>query len=165
MGISADLTPVLYLPHGGGPLPLMENPGHKNLTHFLESLSARFQKPEAIVLISAHWEAGQVMLTSAAQPSLLYDYYGFPEQAYQITYPAPGDPQLAEYAADLLRKNNIEVGFNLERGFDHGVFIPLKLIYPEASIPCVQLSLKQGLNPQEHINIGRAIAPLRKIMC
>lgn len=162
MSLSTDLMPVLYLPHGGGPLPLMDDPGHQKLTHFLQSLSVPLPKPEAIVLISAHWEAGQVTLTSASQPPLLYDYYGFPEQAYQITYPASGQPQLAEELAALLRNDNIKTRLDTERGFDHGMFIPLKLVYPEANIPCVQLSLREGLDPQEHINIGRAIAPLRK---
>ena len=159
---NSDLAPVLYLPHGGGPLPVMGEPGHQKLTEFLTSLAADFKKPDAILVISAHWEADEALLTSAAQPSLLYDYYGFPDETYQITYPAPGLPALAEQVRGLLEKDKIAARLDGERGLDHGVFIPLKLIYPDADIPCVQLSLKKGLDPQVHIEMGRCLAPLRE---
>ena len=155
-------APVLYLPHGGGPLPVLGEPGHQKITTFLKSLSTSIPRPDAILIISAHWETEKPKLTSAAQPPLFYDYYGFPDEAYQITYPAPGQVELAEKVRALLGESSIEAVLDPQRGFDHGVFIPLKLIYPQADIPCVQLSMKKGLNPQEQIDMGRAIAPLRK---
>jgi aromatic ring-opening dioxygenase catalytic subunit (LigB family) len=92
---------------------------------------------------------------------MLYDYYGFPPETYRITWPAPGHPEVASRVRALLGAAGIESGANAERGFDHGTFVPLKLAYPEADVPTVQLSLKQGLDPAEHLAIGRALAPLR----
>src|SRR5260221_14359717 len=94
-------------------------------------------------------------------PPMLYDYSGFPPEAYQITWPAPGDPRIADRVQELLRGAGIATAVNAERGFDHGTFVPLKLAYPDADVPAVQLSLKSGLDPAEHIAIGEALAPLR----
>lgn len=91
----------------------------------------------------------------------LYDYYGFPPESYQITWPAPGDPRLAVRVQELLRDAGFGAGADPERGFDHGTFVPLKLTYPDAEIPAIQLSLKRGLDPAEHIAMGRALTPLR----
>jgi aromatic ring-opening dioxygenase catalytic subunit (LigB family) len=112
-------------------------------------------------VISAHWEEPEFTVTSGAKPPLIYDYYGFPDHTYQLRYDAPGSPKLAEEIRTLLAKAGIASQTNSERGFDHGVFIPFKLIYPNAVIPIVQLSLKTGLDPAAHIAAGRAIAPLR----
>src|SRR5689334_4254312 len=98
---------------------------------------------------------------SGEHPPMLYDYYGFPPESYRITWPAPGDPALAGRVRELLGAAGFESGANAERGFDHGTFVPLKLTYPDADVPTVQLSLKEGLDPAEHIAIGRALAPLR----
>ncbi len=118
--------------------------------------------PQAVLVISGHWEEEPLAVTSNPAPPLLYDYYGFPEHTYQLKYPAPGSPALAESVSELL----VEAGFPVKkdpvRGFDHGVFIPFKLIYPHASIPIVQLSLRKGLNADDHIRIGRALVPLRR---
>ncbi len=151
---------IVYLSHGGGPLPILGDPGHKAMVEFMKLLPFQVKKPDAIVVISAHWEENDATLTSAANPAMFYDYYGFPEQAYQITYPAPGNPQLAERIAGLLAKNNIPARLNLERGFDHGLFIPLKLMYPQADIPCLQLSLLHNLKPADHIALGKALREL-----
>jgi aromatic ring-opening dioxygenase catalytic subunit (LigB family) len=117
--------------------------------------------PAAILVISAHWEAAQFSVMDQASPALLYDYYGFPEHTYRLEYPASGSPALAQRVAELLAAAAIEVQRDRQRGFDHGVFIPFKLIYPQADIPIVQLSLRNGLDPAAHLALGRALAPLR----
>lgn len=154
--------PVLYLSHGGGPLPLLGEPGHARLVRFLEQLPAQLPRPRATVVISAHWEAPVPTLTSSAQPHLLYDYYGFPEASYRIIYPAPGAPELAQHIQTLLAQRDLPAQLDAERGLDHGVFVPLKLIYPQADIPCLQLSLVSSLDPLIHLRLGQALAPLRR---
>ena len=157
----SQLAPVLYIPHGGGPLPLFAHAGHEALVRFLRAIPAELGTPEAILLISAHWEATVPTVTGGAQPNLLFDYYNFPTEAYQIEYPAPGHPQLAGKIQQLLGDSGVTAEIDTRRGFDHGLFVPLKLMYPEATIPCVQLSLVQGLDLGEHIRIGNALAGLR----
>jgi aromatic ring-opening dioxygenase catalytic subunit (LigB family) len=112
-------------------------------------------------VVSAHWEQPEPTVLSAAEPPLLYDYYGFPPHTYELTWPAPGSPELAERIVQLLAAARIEADRDETRGFDHGVFIPLKLSYPDANIPTVQLSLMEGLDPARHIAIGRALSALR----
>jgi len=154
-------APVLYLPHGGGPLPLLGKKGHGAMIRFLRAIPTELGTPDAILLISAHWEAGLPTITAAAKPALVYDYYGFPAEAYRIEYPALGEPQLAARIHQLLNNHDIKAQLDEERGFDHGLFVPLKLMYPEAMIPCVQLSLIQGLDPGEHVRLGKALSSLR----
>ena len=152
---------ILYIPHGGGPLPLLGDPGHKNLIEFLRMLPSVIAEPSSILVISAHWEEKVPTITSGRSPSLIYDYYGFPEEAYSITYPSPGNPELARQIFELLQKNGIDAKLEDERGFDHGHFVPLKIMYPNAQIPCVQLSLIKNLDPEAHIRLGRALAELK----
>ncbi len=154
------LAPILYIPHGGGPLPLMGDPGHGNLIEFLHSIVKDLPRPDVILIISAHWEEDHPTLIAGDNPGLLYDYYGFPPETYTIKYPAPGSPMLARDAGVLLDEAGFMLAQNTTRGFDHGVFVPLKFMYPEADIPCIQLSLITGLNPADHVRIGRALAPL-----
>ncbi len=149
---------ALFISHGGGPLPLLGDEGHLELVEKLKDLALKLQKPSAILLISAHWEDEIVSITSAKQPSLIYDYYGFPKESYNIKYPCSGEPTLAKEIDKVLKKAGIETELNEERGFDHGLFIPLKIMYPEADIPCVQISLLNTLDPEEHIKIGIALA-------
>ncbi|MBV1879225.1 MAG: dioxygenase [Pseudomonadales bacterium] len=151
---------IIYLPHGGGPLPLLGHAGHSNLVEFLRELTPSLGQPEAILVISAHWEESVVSITSSAAPPIIYDYFGFPDAAYQIQYPAPGQPALAQRIAALLAAQNIEARLDNERGFDHGLFVPLNLMYPQAEIPCIQISLLDSLDPAEHIKVGQALAPL-----
>ena len=155
-------APILYIPHGGGPMPLLGDPGHLKLIEFLKTVVNRFERPEAILIISAHWEFQVPALTAGSKPDLVYDYGGFPDEAYQITYPAPGQPELARDIAGLLAASGLPVHLNDQRGFDHGMFVPLKLMYPDADVPCLQLSLLNHLNAMGHIELGRALAPLRK---
>ncbi len=156
------LSPVLFIPHGGGPLPLLGEPGHRLLIDFLETISARLGRPKAILVISAHWEEPEISMLSGANPPLYYDYYNFPPEAYDIQYPAAGLPELADRVKELLTRSGIPANSSAERGFDHGLFVPLKLMYPQADIPCIQVSLLASMNPAAHIALGKAIAPLRR---
>ena len=119
------------------------------------------QRPKAILLISAHWEAAQITIQTNPAPPLLFDYYGFPDATYRLEYPAPGSPAHTERIAALLQQADIPFWQDAERGFDHGVFVPLKLIFPEADIPIVQVSLRADLDPTAHMALGEALQPLR----
>lgn len=152
---------VLFLSHGGGPLPLLGDESHKEMMDILKEISEKINKPSAILLISAHWEENIPSITSAEKPSLIYDYYGFPEESYSIQYPCKGDCILAEKVYQSLAASGIEAKLDDERGFDHGLFIPLKIMYPDADIPCVQLSLVNNLDAKTHITIGTALQSLQ----
>jgi len=156
-----QLTPVLFIPHGGGPLPLLGEANHRGMVTFLKEITTRIPNPKAVVVISAHWEASVATVTSAGAPGLIYDYSGFPEDAYRIQYPAPGNPALAEKIERILGEAGLVAKFDVQRGFDHGVFVPMKLMFPDADIPCVQVSLLKSLNPIEHIELGKALNELR----
>jgi len=130
------------------------------MVDFMLQLPARLRKPDAILVISAHWEEDAATLLGSPAPPMFYDYYGFPAEAYEITYPAPGSPGLAERIGGLLGKNNIPARIDSRRGFDHGLFIPLKMMYPQAEIPALQLSLLSGLDPAAHIELGKALREL-----
>lgn len=151
---------IVYFCHGGGPLPILGDPSHKEMVDFMTRLPSQLARPDAILVISAHWEEKVATLLGARNPPMFYDYYGFPDKAYEITYPAPGSPELADTVAGLLKKDNIAVRIDPQRGFDHGLFIPLKLMYPEADIPCLQLSLIRGLDPTAHIALGKSLRGL-----
>ncbi|HVU49640.1 MAG TPA: class III extradiol ring-cleavage dioxygenase [Polyangia bacterium] len=159
--------PVVFLPHGGGPWPFVDLPiGSRAeldaLAGYLRSIAAVPPAPPvALLVVSAHWEAADPTVMTSEHPPLLYDYHGFPPAAYEITWPAPGDPALAARVRALLEAAGFRTGADAERGFDHGTFVPLKLAYPDAGVPVVQLSLKRGLDPAEHLAMGRALAPLR----
>jgi 4,5-DOPA dioxygenase extradiol len=156
------LAPVIYLPHGGGPMPLLGDPSHADLIRFLQTLPERFARPRAVVLVSAHWEAPLPSVYLDEAPSLLFDYYGFPPQTYEYRYPAPGDPELAETIQGLLAIEGISSSAVEGRGFDHGMFVPMMLLWPEADMPCVQLSLIKGLDPERHLQLGEALQELRR---
>lgn len=151
---------VLYVPHGGGPIPLMPESSQQTLTLFLQGLGERLQKPRAIVVLSAHWEANPIQITSVASPQLYFDYYNFPPETYQYQYACPGHPQLAEQIQQHLQFKGIEATLNQERGLDHGVFVPLILMYPKADIPVIQLSLHPNLDATFHLEMGKAMADL-----
>ncbi len=154
-------SPVLFIPHGGGPLPLLGDKSHQEMINFLKGITSGLHTPSAILIISAHWEEDKVNITSGETPSLIYDYHGFPEEAYNIKYPALGHPELANKIFNLLQGNGVDATLNNNRGFDHGVFVPLKIMYPKANIPCVQISLLNNLDPESHIKIGNALSALR----
>lgn len=149
---------ILYLPHGGGPLPLMNHPSHKELIQFLTEIPKKLVKPTRIILVTAHWEANPIRVSTALQPSMLFDYYGFPPETYDYQYTAPGDPETAKNIVSTLIEKGISAQEDSERGYDHGTFIPLMMMYPEADIPVIQMSLHRSLNPAMHIKIGMALA-------
>jgi len=161
-----DRMPVVFVPHGGGPWPFVDIGFPKGdvdrLADYLRSVrSVPPSPPKALLVVSAHWEEPVPTVMTSEQPPILYDYYGFPPESYRITWPAPGAPGLASRVQRLLGDAGIQSETDPERGYDHGTFIPLKLTYPDANVPAVQLSLKRGLDPAAHLAIGRALAPLR----
>ncbi|HEY3149040.1 MAG TPA: class III extradiol ring-cleavage dioxygenase [Dongiaceae bacterium] len=166
--MSQDRLPTLFIPHGGGPCFFMEEGiGPKGtwdrMAAYLRGIAQSIgQRPKAVLVISGHWEEARPTVHVGGSPPLLFDYYGFPEHTYRLRYPAPGSPELALRVRDLLAQAGIASDEEAERGLDHGVFIPLLLIYPEADIPVVQLSLRHDLDPAAHLAVGRALAPLRE---
>lgn len=157
--------PTWFIPHGGGPCFFMDwNPPHAwdRMADFLKQLAATLPRtPKAIVMVSAHWLTPNLAVTSAAHPDLIYDYYGFPPHTYELKYPAPGAPALADQIVKSFTAAGIASALDAKRGFDHGMFIPLKLIFPDAQIPVVQLSLHNSLDPLKHLEAGRALETLR----
>lgn len=160
--------PAIYIPHGGGPCFFMDPlPGFPatlwdGMAAFLRGIPASIGiRPKAILVISAHWECPVPTLLAAEKYTLLYDYYGFPEHTYRLTYPATGSAAVGARVQALLALAGMDAGEEHQRGLDHGVFIPLKLIYPDADVPIVQLSLCNDLDPARHLAIGHALAPLR----
>ncbi|HTQ04643.1 MAG TPA: class III extradiol ring-cleavage dioxygenase [Polyangiaceae bacterium] len=163
-----ERQPAIFVPHGGGPWPFVDLGGFvapadvAKLRAFFAGLPATLPAaPKALLVVSAHWEEDAPTVMTSPRPPILYDYYGFPADAYAIEWPAPGNPALAERVVGLLEAAGIPARTNATRGFDHGTFIPFKLAWPAADVPAIQLSLKAGLDPQEHLAIGRALAPLR----
>ena len=152
---------IVYFSHGGGPLPILGDPSHKAMVDFMTKLPSQLRRPDAILVISAHWEEPHATVLGAEHPEMFYDYYGFPDKAYEIQYPAPGSPELAQKIVGLLERDGLRPQVDPERGFDHGLFIPLKLMYPQADIPALQLSLLRGLDPAAHIALGKALRGLK----
>ena len=151
---------ALFLSHGGGPLPLLGDEAHSEMVSCLKEIADSIERPSRILVVSAHWEARNATVTSGENPSLIYDYSGFPPESYEIEYPCPGNPVLSRAIAKQLKQAGIDANLDDARGFDHGLFVPLKIMYPEADIPCVQLSLIDGLDPLAHIQLGRALQNL-----
>ena len=155
-----DRAQIVYFSHGGGPLPILGDEGHRSMVEFMQQLPSQLRRPDSVLVISAHWEETAATLLGAPAPGMLYDYYGFPAEAYEITYKAPGNPELAQRVVRLLEEKGISARSDTQRGFDHGLFIPLKLMYPQEDIPSLQLSLLRGLRPAEHIAMGKALHEL-----
>lgn len=159
--------PSIFLPHGGGPCFFMNQNGPADpmwqpMEAYLHGLIASLpERPKAILLVSGHWEEARFTVHTGAHPSLFYDYYGFPPHTYQLRWDAPGSPELAERVAGMLDKAGFPTARDDERGWDHGVFIPMKVAVPDADIPLVQLSLRADLDPADHISVGKALEPLR----
>lgn len=157
--------PVVYLPHGGGPWPFVDlgfpREDLEPLADYLRGLPRCCPPPAAVLAVSAHWEAPVATVQSSPAPPLLFDYSGFPPESYRLTWPAPGHPELAARIRSLLEDSGIRTASDAARGFDHGAFVPLKVAWPGAEVPTLQLSLIRGLDPARHLALGRALAPLR----
>lgn len=153
---------ALFLSHGGGPLPILGDPQHAEMVGLLREIASQIKRPSAIIVVSAHWEEEVASITSGANPNLIYDYFNFPPEAYQIGYPCPGEPDLAKEVFLSLKNLGIAAELNPSRGFDHGVFVPLKIMYPEADIPCIQLSLLKSLDPDSHISLGKSLQAIER---
>jgi aromatic ring-opening dioxygenase catalytic subunit (LigB family) len=160
--------PTIFLSHGGGPCfwmeprePLGAHAFEKLRTYLASLLETLPQRPDAILLVSAHWEEPVPTVGSSPAPGMIYDYFGFPAHTYHLRYPAPGSPQLAQRIRDLLGAAGVETRSDPERGFDHGVFVPMLIVDPNTEIPLVTLSLQHDLSARLHLAIGAALEPLR----
>lgn len=164
MHTPAPRLPSYFISHGGGPWPWMEEmrapmaPLAASLAGIAREIGVR---PRAVLSVSGHWEAPRFTAMAAARPGMVYDYDGFPEHTYRIRYPAPGAPELAGRIVALLQSAGIEADLDQQRGYDHGTYAPLQVMYPQAEVPVLQLSLKRDYSPEEHLAVGRALAPLR----
>ncbi|HEU4619844.1 MAG TPA: class III extradiol ring-cleavage dioxygenase [Gammaproteobacteria bacterium] len=158
--------PTYFVCHGGGPWPYMKREyggAYDRLEASLADMPRQLgARPAAVLVISGHWEAPELTAMASPRPPMLYDYYGFPEHTYRVRYPAAGSPALARRVQELLAGAGFEAGLDAARGYDHGAFVPLSVIFPEADVPVIQLSLKRGLDPATHLAAGAALAPLRE---
>ena len=163
--MTAARLPTYFISHGGGPWPWMKDE-MEDAYDGLEASLVRMpdeigRTPRAVLMVSAHWEGPEFTLQTHPQPPMLYDYGGFPAATYQVRYPAPGAPALAQRVRALLSAAGIASAEDAQRGYDHGTFVPMAVIYPQADVPLLQLSLRRGLDPAQHVALGRALAPLR----
>lgn len=161
----SNILPTYYISHGGGPWPWV--PQMREIFQPLEAalkdmVKNHGEKPKAILMISGHWEEKIVNVMGSPKPPMLYDYYGFPPETYQIRYDAPGAPTIAERTVNLLNDAGIKAKLDKARGFDHGTFAPMAVMYPEADVPLFQVSMLKSYDPAAHLAIGRALAPLRE---
>jgi len=162
--MSTPRLPVLFISHGGGPWPYVDGlrQMYADTEQQLRRLPARLAvPPKSVLVVSGHWEAPKFSVATHAHPPMEYDYSGFPPHTYQIRYPAPGDPRLARRVLDLLASASIEAAADAERGFDHGVFVPLALMYPKADVPVLMVSVESGYDPAKHLELGRSLQSLR----
>ncbi|WP_076997632.1 class III extradiol ring-cleavage dioxygenase [Variovorax sp. KK3] len=163
--MTSRTLPVYFISHGGGPWPWMKEQSGRNYAKLEAALADMPRQigrtPDAILMISAHWEEPAFTVMGNPKPPMIYDYGGFPEHTYHVHYDAPGSPALAQRVQGLIAAAGLPAAIDPERGFDHGTFSPMVAIYPKAEVPTVQLSLKRGLDPAEHVALGRALAPLR----
>ncbi len=156
--ITMQKLPTLFISHGS-PMHAI-NAGAAG--DVWAALANQIPKPKAVLMVTAHWESNLPMLSGNAKPSMIYDFGGFPEALYAINYPAPGAPDIAEKAQALLKAAGLTAGIDGCRGFDHGTWVPLLKMYPNADVPVVQLSVQTDMNPRHHFDVGRALAPLTK---
>jgi aromatic ring-opening dioxygenase catalytic subunit (LigB family) len=166
--MSASRQPAIFVPHGGGPCFWIEFPppfgphAWDRLRDYLAGLVKSLpERPKAFLVVTAHWETDKPTVSVNPKPGMLYDYYGFPEHTYKLSYPAPGAPEIAAEVKRLIEKAALPVATDDARGFDHGVFVPFLIVDPKAEIPVVMLSLRKDLDPAFHIKLGKALEPLR----
>lgn len=153
---------IFFISHGGGPRPLFGDPSHSGMVAELKRIASLPGTPRAVIVVSAHWEADVISVTGSSEPSLYFDYYNFPQEAYEVEYPCVGNPSLADEIVEALASDSIRASINSERGLDHGVFVPMKIMYPDANIPVLQLSLNTNLDPLLHLSVGKALQRLNQ---
>ncbi len=156
--------PTFFVSHGGGPWTFMDEmkvPYAETIETFSQLQHLLPAKPKAILVISGHWEAPSFTVATSEHPPMEYDYYGFPANTYQIHYPAPGSTRVAARVRELLGGAGITCLEDAQKGFDHGTFVPLGLMFPAADVPVVTLSMQSNYDPAEHIRVGQALGPLR----
>ena len=162
---ASTVLPTYFISHGGGPWPWMREEmggAYDKLALSLADIPRQIgRKPRAVLMISADWETDAFTVQAAPRPAMIYDYGGFPAHTYRVRYDAPGSPALAARVKTLVEAAGLPAGIDAERGYDPGMFSPMAGIYPDADVPVIQLSLRRGLDPAEHLALGRALAPLR----
>ena len=149
--------PAVFVSHGAPTLPIEASPARE----FLSGLGQTLGKPEAILVVSAHWESSEAAVSAVARPETIHDFYGFPQELYRLAYPAPGAPELATRVSKLLDGKGIATHVHPTRGLDHGAWVPLLLMYPKADIPVTQLTVQPPLGTSHHFELGEALRPLR----
>lgn len=162
--VSSSRLPTYFISHGGGPWPYV--PEMRESMQALESSLVAITReigglPRAVLSVSGHWEEPAFTVMASSRPPMVYDYYGFPAHTYEVVYGAPGAPDVAARIQGLLTAAGLPAPADAERGFDHGTFAPLAVMYPQAQVPVLQLSLRHDLDPAAHLAVGRALAPLR----
>lgn len=157
--MSQRIDPV-FVSHGAPTLAAPRAPGEAELAARLQEIGRRMPRPQAVLVASAHWSTEEPRFGGSERPATIHDFGGFPADLYQIAYPAPGSPDLARRAADLLSTVGFPAAIVPGQGIDHGVWVPLRHLFPEADIPVVPISIQAGLDPAHHFVLGRALQPL-----
>jgi len=155
--MTMNRLPAIFVSHGSPTLPLEESPA----VDFLKGLGSALGRPEAVLIVSAHWDTARPAVSAAAKPQTIYDFYGFPRELYRLHYAAPGAPQLAQRVAELLAAAGMETDIDPDRGLDHGAWTPLFHMYPQANVPVTQLSIQWREGTEHHVRLGEALRPLR----
>src|SRR3954465_3336060 len=153
----AERFPAIFVSHGAPTLPIEQSPARQ----FISGLGSELGKPTAILVVSAHWESGEAAISSAGRPETIHDFFGFPQELYRMVYPAPGAPELASRVSGLLKQKGIATQLHPARALDHGAWVPLMLMYPEADIPVTQLAVQPERDTKFHFGLGEALSQLR----
>jgi 4,5-DOPA dioxygenase extradiol len=156
MGSVPQSLPSVFVSHGAPTLAVESN----STTDFLKRLGRELERPEAVLCVSAHWDTPAPAVSAAERPETIHDFGGFSEELYRIRYPAPGAPALAARVAELLGSAGFACDVERDRGLDHGAWVPMRLLYPDADVPVAQLSVQPQLDTRHHFRVGRALAPL-----
>jgi 4,5-DOPA dioxygenase extradiol len=153
-----EMQPVIFLSHGAPTLILEDVPARE----FIRGLGSHITEPRGILCVSAHWETPRPSVNATKRHETIHDFYGFPQELYDIQYPAPGSEEIAEQVSSAIIGSGLACDIDRSRGLDHGAWVPISLMYPKADIPVVQLSIQHHLDPKRHYELGRALAPIRK---
>ncbi|HYM32359.1 MAG TPA: class III extradiol ring-cleavage dioxygenase [Candidatus Cybelea sp.] len=155
------MQPSIFVSHGSPTLAIEHGPAVDFLSGLGKAVEAEFGRPRAILCASAHWETPEPAVSTAKRPETIYDFYGFPEELYRLSYPAPGAPDVAGEAMELIGAAGLPCSVDPAQGLDHGAWMPLRFMWPDAKIPVAQVAIQHHLGPAHHVALGRALAPLR----